>query len=168
MNTAIKIYDETTLLFPFGHEVKQIAIFWKEKGGNYDSLKNYNDAINCYDEALELEPKYVVALNNKGNTLRKMKKYSDAIECLDTSIKINPESYYPHHRRTLAYLEWGKYSDAIKLTENLLEQFPEESEGTMTLLVDVYKKTGETSKQKEYEEKLQKVMDLKNNKTNGV
>jgi tetratricopeptide (TPR) repeat protein len=115
-----------------------------------------------------LEPKYGIALMNKGNALRVLEQYSDAIKCLDDAIKINPKDYYPQHRKTLANIDWEKYSDAIKLAENLLEQFPEESEKTTKLLIQICEETGETSKQKEYEKKLQEIRDLKNNKTDGV
>ena len=165
---AINLYNEKKLISPYGSVVKQIAEIWVKKGSSCQKKENYDDAINCYDKALESEPKYDIALMNKGNTLRILEQYSDAIKCLDDAIKINPKDYYPQHRKTLANIEWEKYSDAIKLAENLLEQFPEESEQTTKLLIQICEETGETSKQKEYEKKLQELRDLKNNKTDGV
>jgi tetratricopeptide (TPR) repeat protein len=165
---GINLYDEKESLFPYGSDVKQIAQMWVEKGESCQKKENYNDAINCYDKALDLEPKYDIALMNKGNTLRILKRYSDAIKYLDDAIKINPKDYYPQHRKTLANIEWEKYSDAIKLAENLLQQFPEESEQTTKLLIDIYEKIEDVSKQKEYDEKLQEIINLKDNKTYEV
>ena len=168
MSDGIDIYDEIKVMLPFATEFKQIAEMWDDKGQLYQKIENYKDAIACYDKASELEPEYPEAMMNKGNTLRIIKKYSDAIKCLDKAIKLKPRSYYAHHRKTLANIDWEKYSDAIKLAENLLEQFPEESEQTTELLIDIYEKIEDVSKQKEYEEKLQEIINLKNNKLDGV
>ena len=105
---------------------------------------------------------------NKGNVLRILKKYSDAITYLDDAIELDSNDYYPQHRKTLATIEMERYSDAIELAENLLEQFPEESEQTIKLFIRIYEETEEKSKQKDYEKKLQEIIDLKNNKTDGV
>ena len=36
------------------------------KGCVYDDLKEYKKAIDCFDQALQIDPKYINALNNKG------------------------------------------------------------------------------------------------------
>ena len=97
-----------------------------------------------------------------------MQKYPDAIKCLDDTIKISPKLYFPHHRKILVYQGWEKYSDAIKLAENLLKQFPKEAKRTIRLLMDICEETGDISKQKEWEKKLQEILDSENNETDGV
>ena len=46
------------------------------KGITLDKLEKYNEAIECYDKALEIEPNYAGALNNKGAVLDKLEKYN--------------------------------------------------------------------------------------------
>jgi|SaaInlStandDraft_2_1057019.scaffolds.fasta_scaffold13042_3 tetratricopeptide (TPR) repeat protein len=165
---ALDMYDKNKSLFPYGSKITELAKIWELKGRAYNEKENYSDAIECYDKALNLEPKYDIALMNKGNVLRILKKYSDALTCLDDAIKLDSNDYYPQHRKTLATIEMERYSDAIELAENLLEQFPEESEQTIKLFIRIYEETEDKSKQKDYEKKLQEIIDLKNNKTDGV
>jgi len=165
---ALNLYDKNKSLFPYGSKITELAKIWELKGRAYNEKENYSDAIECYDKALDLEPKYNIALMNKGNVLRILKKYSDAITYLDDAIELDSNDYYPQHRKTLATIEMERYSDAIELAENLLEQFPEESEQTLKLFIRIYEETEDKSKQKDYEKKLQEIIDLKNNKTDGV
>jgi two-component SAPR family response regulator len=67
----------------------------------------------------------------------------------------------------VTYTEWKKYDDAEELAKKVETQHPDEIESTTELLMEIYEKTGETSKQKEYQEKLDKIRDLKNNETDG-
>jgi tetratricopeptide (TPR) repeat protein len=40
------------------------------KGNEHYYDKEYKEAIECYDKALEIDPKYAKALNNKGIALK--------------------------------------------------------------------------------------------------
>ncbi len=55
-------------------------------------LKQYQIAINCYDTAIELFPKYSDACNNKGIALYELKQYQDAIKCYDKAIELDPKN----------------------------------------------------------------------------
>ena len=41
----------------------------------YNHLKEYLKAIDCFDEVLQLDQKYINALNNKGNSFSYFKEY---------------------------------------------------------------------------------------------
>ena len=49
-------------------------------------LKNYDEALQFYDKAIELNPKNSWVYNNKGNILRELERYNEAIQCYDTAI----------------------------------------------------------------------------------
>jgi len=90
-----------------------------------------------------------------------MKKYDDAIKCLNDALELDPKYYWAQNKLILAYKDWKKYDDAIKIAEQTLKQYPDKDEKTTKILVEIYEELGDTSKQKEYEEKLQKLKDLK-------
>jgi len=48
----------------------------------------FKQAIECYDNALQLRPDYPEAWNNKGNALTKFGQHEEAVKCLATALKI--------------------------------------------------------------------------------
>jgi len=60
-------------------------------------MKEYAQALECYNKCVELDPYYYVGYSNKANALNCLKKYDDAINLANKSIKLNPnyeEAYY--------------------------------------------------------------------------
>ncbi len=55
----------------------------------YSSNRN-EEAIECYNKAIELNSNYSDAYNNKGIVLNYLNKYNEALECYDIAIEINP------------------------------------------------------------------------------
>ncbi|CAD8214738.1 unnamed protein product [Paramecium octaurelia] len=54
-------------------------------------LNKYEEAIECYDKAISINPKYDLAWYNKGLALFYLNKKEEAIECYDKAISINPK-----------------------------------------------------------------------------
>jgi len=129
----------------------------RKKTENY----SLDDALDCYVEVLKRDPENPDALGGKGNTLREMKKHDDAITSLNQSIKIVPEDYWTYKIKFLTYEEMKNYQDAINMENTMLEKFPDEEEHILNLMMNLYKNSGNEIKVKEYEEKIQKLEDLK-------
>ena len=51
---------------------------WKDAGNDYFKRGEYDKAIKCYAQALQLDPEYLEAWNNMGLTLMKMGKTEEA------------------------------------------------------------------------------------------
>lgn len=94
---AIKEYDRLLI------EIPRIL---DRKGFALHSLMLYDEAIECYDKALQIEPNLAFIWNNKGIALHNLKKYGDAIKCYDRAIEIDP-SY------TYAWLSKGRVLDVL-------------------------------------------------------
>lgn len=52
-------------------------------------LDKYEDAIQCLDKAIELNPIYFLAYYNKGLILQKLNCF-EALQCYDKAIELNP------------------------------------------------------------------------------
>ncbi|MHA1271497.1 MAG: tetratricopeptide repeat protein [Candidatus Helarchaeota archaeon] len=63
---------------------------WNNKGVALDDQGKYEEAIECYERALEIDPNDKDAWNNKGVALRKQGKYEEAIECYERALEIDP------------------------------------------------------------------------------
>ncbi|NYT05451.1 MAG: tetratricopeptide repeat protein [Methanomicrobiales archaeon] len=73
---------------------------WEKKGYCHDNLRQYEDALCCYDRAIALAPRFARAWNNKGITLGKMGRYAEAVRCFDRAIEIAPQYVRAWHNRT--------------------------------------------------------------------
>lgn len=59
-------------------ESTDIQAAWNNKGFALYKQGNYTGAANCYDEALKLDPNYVLAWSNKGDALKALHRDADA------------------------------------------------------------------------------------------
>ena len=64
---------------------------WYNRGVVLQDKEKHEEAIVCYDEAIQLDPENLAAYNGKGNSLRKLERDEEAILCFDTSIKLKKE-----------------------------------------------------------------------------
>jgi tetratricopeptide (TPR) repeat protein len=59
-------------------------------------LRNYQEAIYCYDKALEIDQDYSEAWYEKGKTLDKLEQYKEAITCYDKALSIDSKHVAKH------------------------------------------------------------------------
>ena len=66
------------------------AAFWNNKGGSLAALGRHEEAIRCYDAALEIDSELPKVWNNKGSALSAMGRSKQALECFDRALAIDP------------------------------------------------------------------------------
>jgi len=64
---------------------------WKLKGNDFVLEKKYEEALECYNKALELGPDDPKDLTGLGNCFSSMKEYVRGLECYDKALKIDPD-----------------------------------------------------------------------------
>ncbi len=79
------------ILYLDAHFAYPVQSVLKLKGVALLNLGNYEEAIKCYDKAIEIEPNNAEAWNNKGIVLGRLSKYEEAIACYDKAIEIEPD-----------------------------------------------------------------------------
>jgi tetratricopeptide (TPR) repeat protein len=84
-----------TIIPPEEIEIKAIWE-WNDKGFSLHYLEKYEEALACFDKAIELNPGYAEAWVNKGVTLCSFGRFDEAIACCDKAIKFNPGLSYAH------------------------------------------------------------------------
>jgi len=87
---------------------------WRNKGGALYFLGKYDEAIECYDKAIEIDPNNSVVWNNKGLALNSLGKYDEAITSYDMAIKIDPNDADAWNNKGLALNSLGNDDDAKK------------------------------------------------------
>ena len=95
-------------------EDEHTAIFWSNKGGSLESMRQAEDAIVCYEKALAIDPLFVPALINKGNALDGLGRYEEAIVCYDKALEA-PSGFgdYAWTNKGICLARLGKYEEAL-------------------------------------------------------
>jgi tetratricopeptide (TPR) repeat protein len=62
-----------------------------DKGGVFEKLGKYEDAIIRYDKVIMIDSKDANAWYHKGQALKKLYRNKEAVECFDRVLKIDPE-----------------------------------------------------------------------------
>jgi len=93
------------------------------KGNGYEIIKKYKNAIEAYDKAIELEPKYTIAYQNRGFVKIILKQYEEAINDFDKVIELIPKdvNYKIYCANTYYQIGIAKYH--LKQYENALKYF---------------------------------------------
>jgi len=83
------------------------ATNWSEIGRQAIDANRWNEAINAYDKALELNPNDTSAFNNRGFAYSNLGKYRQAILDYDRAIELNPKDADAYYNRGNAYSRLG-------------------------------------------------------------
>ena len=97
---------------------------WVNKGFSFNSLGKYQEAIACYDRAIEIDPRLVGAWNGKGVAFAKLGRYQEEIACYDKAIGIDPREAGAWNNKGVALENLGKYQEAIVCYDRAIEIDP--------------------------------------------
>ena len=123
-------FIHNSLNCPFVEDIKIIspgfisADEWNTKGLDFFNQGKNEEAIECYDKALDIEPEHVNTWHNKGVLLKKLRKNTEAIECYDKVLEINPEALNTWYNMGIILKEMGKNEEAMKCYDKALEINP--------------------------------------------
>ena len=87
---------------------------WISQGDRFRSRSQYNLAVESYDEAVRLDPKYAVAYNNRGISYRELGDHRRAIEDYDQALRLDPKDAVAYKNRGISYTNLGNHRRAIE------------------------------------------------------
>ena len=99
---------------------------WFNKGFDLGKLERYEEAIEAYEKAIEINPKYNDAWFNKGFDLGKLKRYEEAIEAYEKAIEINPKDNDAWYNKGFRLARLKRYEEAIEAYEKAIEINPKD------------------------------------------
>ena len=85
-------------------------------GNALDALKRDQEALDAYEQAIDLDPKYARAYNNKGNALRDLKRDQEALDAFEQAIDLDP-------KYALAYTNKGNALRNLKRDQEALAAY---------------------------------------------
>ncbi|MCX6673110.1 MAG: tetratricopeptide repeat protein [Methanothrix sp.] len=120
--------DELSPAIPLNITTDEIksksAEVWFNKGFALSSLGWYDEALQAYDRAIEIDPNFAEAWNNKGTTLHKQDKYDEAIKAYDEAIRLDPEYVDAWYNKGNSLVDQGEYDEAIKAYDEAIRLDP--------------------------------------------
>lgn len=106
---------------------------WFNMGEALRNLRRYKEAINCFDKALEINPKDKFICRavwpSKGGTLLDLGRYEEAVICYDNALKHDsksPVSVFRWNNKGVALNRLGRYAEAIRCFDEALNINPED------------------------------------------
>ncbi len=98
---------------------------WHNRGNELNDSDRYEEAINCFNKALEINPKFQDALVEMGKALTVLDRKEEAINCFDKALEIDPSCVETLAEVGLALAILGRYDEsnncfdkAIKIDPN--------------------------------------------------
>jgi tetratricopeptide (TPR) repeat protein len=105
--------------------LKELEVWdWQNKGASLQNLNRHEDAIRCYDKALELTPLDSRIWSLKGGALINLNRYEEAIHCFDQILQFEPSSSWAWSRKGRLLDILGHPEEAIHCFDKVLELNP--------------------------------------------
>ena len=101
--------------------------YFRRADNNYD-LGRFEEAIEDYSKAIELDPDNPHAFNNRGCAYSGLGLYSEAIENLSIAIEMSPENAYSYNNRGCAYASLEDYPNAIADYNQAIKLNPDDAD----------------------------------------
>lgn len=86
--------------------------------------KEYTQARDSFQKAIDIEPKFIPAWVYKGMSLEELEQYEEAINCYNQAIRINPDVADLWYNKGATYCKMKRYGDALNCFNKVLEIEP--------------------------------------------
>jgi Flp pilus assembly protein TadD len=111
----------------FDHALKVTGdtdLILQNRGSVFSKLGNYKLAIEDYNKAIEINPRYLEAYTNRGATYVKLGNFEQAILDFGKAAELNPQDADTYYNRGVAYNRLGNYEQAILDYDRAIEINP--------------------------------------------
>ncbi|MEZ4838031.1 tetratricopeptide repeat protein [Flavobacterium sp.] len=99
-------------------------IAWHQQGRLSYSIKNYENALRCFDYATLIDEEFIGAFMEKGKSLEKLKRYEEAIEAYERTIELEDPTSYALLRIGKCHEKLGNKAEAIKFYNQTVHEDP--------------------------------------------
>ncbi len=123
----IQIGGCTTVIQSGKETKKNLAIAFNNRGSAYDNNKQYDRAIQDYDQAIKLNPNYAIAFFNRGRAYLNKGQYDHAIQDYDQATKLAPKNASYWNGRCWVRALAGQLDQALKDCDESLRLRPNDA-----------------------------------------
>lgn len=130
---------------PLDEVTSQRSVGLYEAGLKLYYERNFKEALDLFNQALDINPQNYQALNGKGATFAFQGRYSEGISLIQKAIQINPEFVYAHFNLGLAHELAGDYNQSIEAYKAAL-RLDEKDVWSYYGIASIYGRKGEVEK----------------------
>lgn len=106
-------------------EEKELEVWeWNNKGNSLAHLGRFEDAIRCYDKAIELDSLLAPNWYNKENCLNKLGRFEEAVRCCDKAIELDPQDAKAWNNKGKCLSHLGLFDESIQCFDKAIKIDP--------------------------------------------
>ena len=99
---------------------------WNNKGTSLVNLRRFNEALDCFNRALEISPQDAKVLVNKGSLLDQLGRYDEGLEFINMALEINPQNATAMVNKGNCLHDLGRISEAVNCYNMALQINPQQ------------------------------------------
>ncbi len=126
-NADARIKGCTALILSGTENPRDLAVAYHNRANANRAKQLFDLALQDYDEAIKLNPRFTDAIGDRGITLIAMGRYPEAIPDFTQVIDLDPKSGYAMYDRGLAYEGLGLDDLAIEDFSSAIQQEPRDA-----------------------------------------
>ena len=101
---------------------------WRLKGNDLFRNGAYEEALICYEKALEINRNYSLAWNNRGSVFGMLKRYEEALLSYEKALEIQPNDDMAwKNKAKILGSKFNRYEEAIYCYEQVLKINPNDA-----------------------------------------
>jgi tetratricopeptide (TPR) repeat protein len=104
------------------------AGYYNDRANKYYEKGRYDDAIEDYTRALQVNPNDPVAYYDRANAYYRKGQYDRAVEDYTKAVEINPQDEEAYFNRGLAYFSLGRFEEAAGDYSRAIEIDPQDAD----------------------------------------
>jgi tetratricopeptide (TPR) repeat protein len=116
-----KLESCTAVIQSGGQTPQGLVAAFNSRGNAHLNNRNYDRAIDDYNETIRIDPKYAIGFYNRGLAYLRKGRLDPAIEDFDAAIRLNPKYTSAFVNRALAYQEKAQWDFDAYLAEGVYE-----------------------------------------------
>jgi tetratricopeptide (TPR) repeat protein len=102
---------------------------WVYKGLSLSTLGREEEAIQCYDKAINIDKNYAHAWNNKAVSLGHLGRSEEALHCCDQALELVPQYFDAWCNKGTSLFNTGHYEEALQAFNQATEINPQDPTG---------------------------------------
>ena len=98
--------------------------YWYDMGFDSMMFGEYEEAVEYYTKAIEIDPTYVFCYDDRGRAYANLGQYDLAIADFEKAIEMDPDYSSPRNSLAMTYYRMGDYENALESIKVALEIDP--------------------------------------------